>query len=124
MYPIPPLLLIFITVPLSWCYPQTPNFSAKFIQSPKRHRGKERVWSGQLLAPQISKRKIRTGVRNKTRGYIRAIHTSLRFTSDLPEIRIFSETQSEPQNGREGERAASGQAPGSRSTTCQNINSY
>lgn len=124
MYPIPPPLLIFITVPLPWCYPQTPNLSAKFIQRPKRHRRKERVRSGQPLAPQISKRKIGTGVRNKTRGYIRAIHTSLHFTRDLPKIRIFSETQSEPQNGREGERAASGQAPDSKSTTCQNINSY
>lgn len=61
------------------------------------------MWSGQPLAPQISKRKIRTGVRNKTRGYIRVIHTSLRFTSDLPETRIFLEIRTEPQK-RKGRR--------------------
>lgn len=61
------------------------------------------MWSGQPSVPQISKRKIRTGVRNKTRGYIRVIHTSLRFTSDLPETRIFLEIRTEPQK-RKGRR--------------------
>ena len=59
--------------PASMRCPQTPNLPAKLIQRPKRHGKMERAWSGPPSPPQISKRKTRTGVRNKTRGHIRAI---------------------------------------------------